>query len=154
MSKNRLIRVAFVKYSPNGKAYPTRCDREDIREGDDVEVLMRANSADAYYIDGTVDSIELHCWNCTSRVVNLTSEVEYSITDDGMYHRKVKLQTASIHSIADWRAKKKQYYEGLSASARSEMRHIYEASVGNDGEDAYLGDGLWIKPDGSLEDRD
>lgn len=154
MSKNGLVRVAFIRFSPNGKAYPTRCDREDIREGDEVEVLMRANSADAYYIDGTVDSIAHHRWNCTCRVVNLASEVEYSITGDGMFHRKVKLPTAPIYSIADWREKKKQYYEGLSVSARSEMRHIYEATAGNDGEDAYLGDGVWIKPDGSLEDKD
>lgn len=154
MLNNRLIRVAFVKFSANGKAYRTRCDREDIREGDEVEVLMRANSADAYYMDGTVDSIAYHSWNCTCRVVNLIGEVEYSITDDGTFHRRVKLPTAPVYSIADWREKKRQYYEGLSVSARSEMRDIYEATAGNDGEDAYLGDGLWIKPDGSLDDRD
>ena len=154
MSNNRLIRVAFVKFSANGKAYPTRCDREDIREGHEVEVLMRANSDDAYYIDGTIDSITHHRWNCTCRVVNLTSEVEYSINDDGMFDRKVKLPSAPVYSIADWREKKKQYYDGLSISARSEMRDIYEATAGNDGEDAYLGDGVWITPDGSLDDRD
>lgn len=153
MSKNRLIRVAFVKLSPNGKAYPTRCEREDIGVGQEVEVLMRANSADAYYMDGTVDSIAYHRWNCTCRVVNLTSEVEYSIKDDGMFYRKVNLPAAPVYSIADWREKKKQYYESLSVSARSEMRDIYEAVAGNDGEDAYLNNGIWIKPDGSLDDR-
>lgn len=154
MSSNRIIRVAFVKFSSNGKAYPTRCDREDIREGHEVEVLMRANSADAYYMDGTVDFIEHHRWNCTCRVVNLINEVEYSITDNGMFERKVQLPNAHVYFIADWREKKKQYYEGLSVSARSEMRDIYEAVAGNDGEDAYLDNGVWIGPDGSLDDRD
>ncbi len=87
-------------------------------------------------------------------VVNLTSEVEYSVTADCTFERKVKLPTAPVYSIADWREKKNQYYKGLSVSARSEMRDIYEAAAGNDGEDAYLGDGIWIKPDGSLDDRD
>jgi len=154
MSKNRLIRIAFIKFSANGKVYPTRCDREDIREGHEVEVLMRANSDDAYYMDGTVDSITYQRWNCTCLVVNLTCEVEYSITDDWMVDRKIKSPSADVHSIADWREKKKRYYEGISVSARSEMQDIYEAVAGNDGEDAYLGGGVWIKPDGSLDDRD
>ena len=153
MSKNRLIRVAFVKFSPNGKAYPTRCDREDICEGDEVEVLMRANSVDAYYMEGTVDSMAHHRWNCTCRVENLTNEVEYSFTKDGIFNREVKLPTAQVHSISAWREKKKKYYESLPVSAQSEMREIYEAVAGNDGDDAYLGDGVWIKPDGSLDDR-
>lgn len=153
MSENKLIRVAFVKFSPKGKVYPTRCDREDIREGDEVEVLMRANSVDAYYIEGMVDSITHQRWNCTCRVVNLTSEVEYSFTDDGIFNREVKLPTAPVYSISVWREKKKQYYESLPASAQSEMREIYEAVVGNHGEDAYVGDGIWIKADGSLDER-
>lgn len=153
MSKTKLIRVAFVKFSPNGKAYPTRCDREDICEGNEVEVLMRANSVDAYYMEGIVDSIAHHRWNCTCRVTNLTSEVEYSFTDDGMFHREVKLRTAPVYSITAWRENKKQYYESLPVSAKSEMREIYEAVAGSDGEEAYLGDGIWIKPDGSLDDR-
>ena len=153
MSKKRLIRVAFVKFSEHGKTYPTRCDREDIREGNEVEVLMRANSADAYYMDGTIESIAHHRWNCTCRVMNLTSEVEYTIADDFTVDRKVNLPAAPVYSIADRREKKKKYYEGLSVSARSEMRDLYEAVSGNDGEDAYLSDGVWIKPDGSLDDR-
>lgn len=153
MSKNRLIRVAFVKFSANGKTYPTRCDREDIREGNEVEVLMRANSADAYYMDGTVESIAHRRWNCTCRITNLTSEVEYAITDDFTVDRKVKLPTAPVYSLAERRERKKQYYEGLSVSARSEMLDLYEAVAGNDGEDAYLSNGVWIKPDGSLDDR-
>lgn len=115
---------------------------------------MRAVSEDAYYIDGVVDSISYERWNCTCRVVNLTSEVEYSMTTDGMFDRQVKAVAAPVYSIAAWKAKKKGYYEGLSASARREMRDIYDAAAGENGEDAYLGDGVWIKPDGSLDDRE
>ena len=153
MSKNKLIRVAFVKFAPNGNTYPTRCDRDDIYEGNEVEVLMRANSEDAYYIEGTVDSIEYHRWNCTCRVMNLTSEVEYSFTDDGIFHREVRLPIAQVYSTQAWNEKKKQYYASLPVSAQSEMRQIYEAVAGNHGKDANLGDGIWIKPDGSLDDR-
>lgn len=154
MSNNRLVRVAFVKFSPNGKAYPARCDREDIREGHEVEVLMRANSADAYYIDGTVIAIAHRQWNCRSHVVNLTSEIDYSISDDGMFERKVRLPTAPVYSIKEWQEKKKRYNASLAVSAQNEMRDIFEAVAGDDGEDAYLGDGIWITADGSLDDRE
>ena len=151
--KNPLIRVAHVRFSPNGKTYPTRCDRQDIREGHEVEVLMRADSEDAYFMDGVVDSISHHRWNCSCRVVNLTSEVEYSITADGIFDRKVTVKSASVYSIADWRERKGRYYDSLPASARNEMREIYDAAAGEDGEDAYLGDGMWIRSDGTLEDE-
>ena len=153
MSQNPLVRVAHVKFSRNGKAYPTRCNREDIREGHDVEVLMRAESDDAYYIDGVVDSISHQRWHCTCRVANLTSEVEYSVTDDGMFDRKVKLNVASVYSIDAWRKKKEGYRESLSHSAQREMREVYEATKCEDGEDGYLCDGIWVRPDGSLDDR-
>lgn len=39
------------------------------------------------------------------------------------------------------------------SAARDEMREIYEAISLDDGEDAYLGDGIWISSDGSLDDR-
>lgn len=153
MKKSKQVRVAHVRFSSTGKAYPTRCDREDIREGNEVEVLMRANSDASYYMEGIIDTISYHRWHCTCHVVNLISEVEYSITDDGMFDRKVNLPAAPVYSIADWKERKKGYNEGLSPDVRSEMRDIYEAVAGNDGENAYLSDGVWITPDGSLDDR-
>lgn len=151
--KTPLIRVAHVKFSPNGTAYPTRCDRQDIREGHEVDVLMRADSENAYFMNGLVDSISHHRWSCSCRVANLTSEVEYSITADGMFDRKVTSKSSTVHSTADWLERKGRYYDSLPASARDEMREIYDAVAAEDGEDAYLGDGLWIKPDGDIEDR-
>lgn len=153
MSIAKLVRVAFVRFSPNGKSYPARCDRRDIAEGHEVEVLMRAESEDAYYMNGVIDSIEFHRWYCTCRVENLISEVEYSISDDGEFERKVNLSPAKVYAVADWTERKRAYYESLSPSVRNEMRDIYDAAAGEDGEDAYLGDGVWIRPDGSLDDR-
>ncbi|MEZ5646020.1 MAG: hypothetical protein R3E94_03250 [Burkholderiaceae bacterium] len=153
MTRAKLVRVAFVRYSPQGKVYPALCDRRDIVEGNEVEVLMRAESKDAYYMNGVVDHIEFHRWNCTCRVENLTSEVEYSITDDGEFDRKVNLPSARIYDVADWLERKRGYYDTLSSSVRDEMQDIYHAAAGEDGEDAYLGDGVWIRPDGSLDDR-
>lgn len=153
MGNQKLVRVAFVRYSPNGKAYPARCDRTDIVEGNEVDVLMRAESEDAYYMNGVVDRIEFHRWHCTCRVANLLSEVDYSISDDGLFDRRVNLDSGKVYTVADWAARKKVYYEGLSSSVRDEMQDIYDAAAGNEGEDAYLGDGMWITPDGSLEDR-
>lgn len=153
MSNQKLTRVAFVRFSPNGKAYPTRCDRSDIVEGNEVEVLMRSESNGAYYMDGVVDRIEFHRWHCSCRVVNLLGEVEYTISDDGVFERHVNLASAKVYAVPDWSERKQGYYETLSSGARDEMRGIYDAVVGKDGEDAYLGDGMWITPEGDIDDR-
>lgn len=56
-----------------------------------------------------------------------------------------------------WQEQKAEYIRSLpkstEAAARDEMREIYEAISLGDGEDAYLGDGIWISSDGSLDDR-
>ncbi|MCP5283768.1 MAG: hypothetical protein H6933_02600 [Burkholderiaceae bacterium] len=153
MTRTKLIRVAFVRFSPMGKAYPTRCDRRDIEEGSEVEVLMRAESDDPYYMNGVVERIEFHRWNCTCRVDCLVGEAEYFITEDGEFGRRLNLPSAQVYEASDWMERKRAYYGSLSESARDEMKGIYRASAGEDGEDAYLGDGVWIRPDGSLDDR-
>lgn len=132
MSKNPLIRVAGVKFNNNGKSYPTRCDREDINEGDEVEVLMRAGTSKEHIMQGEVTEISLHRWECSCHVINLASEVEYSIDSDGSLNRIV---TSS------------------NSMEKHEMRELYKAVSIEDGEDAYLGDGVWISSDGSLDDR-
>jgi len=153
MARTKLVRVAFVRYSPNGNSYPARCERQDIEVGDEVEVLMRANSEKAYYMNGTIDQIEFHRWQCTCRVECLVSEVEYFITEGGEYDRRINAPSARIYDATDWMAKKNGYYASLPQSASDEMRDIYEAAAGKDGDDAYLGDGVWITSDGKLEDR-
>lgn len=147
MAQNRLVRVAFVRFSPQGKSYPALCNRRDIVEGDQVEVLMSAESDRPYYMKGVIDHIEFHRWHCTCRVECLVSEVEYSITEDGMFERNVNLPSATVYEVAVWKDRK-----GPN-TRRSEMQALYEAVAGEDGEDAYLGDGVWIRPDGSFDDR-
>ena len=54
----------------------------------------------------------------------------------------------------EWGAKygdKSKPAEGQSAS--SEMQDIYYAASSGDGGPAYLGDGMWVSPNGSIEDR-
>lgn len=153
MLNQNFVRLAFVRFSPNGKAYPTRCDRPDIVDGNEVEVLMRALSDGAYYMDGVVDRIEFHRWHCTCHVVNLLSEIEYTMSDEGVFERHVNLAPARVYAVSDWNERKRTYYEALPLGVRDEMRDIYEAIVGKDGEDAYLGDGMWITPEGDLDDR-
>lgn len=43
---------------------------------------------------------------------------------------------------------------GEDRSASSEMKDIYYAASSGDGGSAYLGDGMWISPSGSIEDRE
>ena len=56
-----------------------------------------------------------------------------------------------------WREQKSEYIRNQPKStvvaAKDELVEIYEAISPGDGEDAYLGDGVWISPDGSLDDR-
>lgn len=153
MTRANLVRVAFVRYSPQGKSYAARCDRRDIVEGHEVEVVKWAESDDAHYLIGVIDRIEFHRWHCTWRVENLVSDVEYSITEDGKFNRKVNLPSAKVYAVAAWRERKRAYYDARSSSARNDMQDIYHAVAGEDGEVAYLGDGVWIRPDGSLDDR-
>ena len=54
----------------------------------------------------------------------------------------------------EWGAKYGDRGKNKQGSAGSEMRDIYYAASSGDGEAAYLGDGMWITPSGSLEDRD
>ena len=49
--------------------------------------------------------------------------------------------------------KKRDHIKSLPPTAKSEMRQLYEATAHEYGEDAYLGGGMWISPDGSLSDK-
>lgn len=47
----------------------------------------------------------------------------------------------------------RNYYPSNNDEANRELRDIYDAISVGDGEDAYLGDGVWIGSDGSWSDR-
>lgn len=153
MSQTPLIRVAHVRFTPKGKSYATRCDREDILVGHEVEVLMHAVTEKAYYIDGMVTAVSHQRWNCSCHTVNHVCELEYIIDDDGLLDRKINLNINPEPPSADWQVQRESYYNTLPESSKNEMREIYNAIAHEDGEDAYLGDGIWISADGSLDDR-
>lgn len=148
-------RIAYVQFSPNGRSYPLLCVREDLGVNDHVEVLMNADTEKAYYNDGWITAIEYHRWACRSHVVNHIEEVDYSIDDTNgfAFVRHVDLTKRKPKPVEEWKRAKAPYVASLPRSARDEMLEIYDAVEGAEGEDAYLGDGMWIKSDGSLEDR-
>lgn len=76
-------RVAFVTLTPQGKSYAMRCDRRDLNVGDRVEVLMHAESEQAYYDNGLITDIEDKRWDCSCHVVNHVSEVSYMFDSEG-----------------------------------------------------------------------
>ena len=152
MIKNTIARVAFVRFTTMGKLYPARCDRIDILEGHNVEVLMRAESENAYYITGVIEHIEFHRWHCSCRIENLVDEVEYYFTKNGMFEREINLRSANPYGVVESKEREEGRTDNLSLSVRREMQDIYQAIAGEDGEDAYLSDGVWIRPDGSLDD--
>lgn len=129
------------------------CPREDLGVNDQVEVLLRPHKPDATYMDGVITGVTWQRWNCRSQVLNHLSEVSYTIDDsDGFkWIRHVDLTRRADKATEQSQRKRAPYSE---PSARDEMLQIYDAVAGEDGEDAYLCDGMWIRPDGSVENRD
>jgi hypothetical protein len=132
-----------------------RCDRKDLGVGDNVEVEMYSGTGRAYWDNGIITAIEHHRWDCSCHVKNHIEEVSYTISDseDFKMIRTVDLSRRSKKSIEQWCQDKAPYFDSLPDSAHSDMRDIYEAIAHEDGEDAYLGDGIWVRPDGSLNDQ-
>lgn len=157
MSRKPVQRIAFVQLSPEGKPYAMRCDRKDLEVGDDVEVEMYAGTKRAYIDDGVITSVSYQRWKCSCHVINHIEEVSYSIdtTDGFALQRKVDLSKRIKRTVKEWQQEKAPYFESLPESTRSDMRDIYEAVAPEpeSGEDAYLGDGIWVKADGSLDDQ-
>lgn len=152
MSIKTIQRIAFVKLSPQGKSYAMRCDREDLVAGHEVEVLMYAGTDRAYYDDGVITSISHKKWECSCHVLNDINEVTYSF-DSGELTRKVDLFNNIKPLTGSWHNHKSAYIDSLPESVKSDMRDIYEAIAPEYGEDAYIGDGIWIRADGSMDDR-
>ena len=155
MSKTPFNRIAFVKLTPQGKSYAMRCERDDFSVGDQVEVEMYAGTLRSYFDDGVIADISYQRWVCSCHVVNHCSEVSYSIDTSNGFEliRRVDLTNRSTKPVEQWKQEKAPYLDALPASARDDMRAIYEAISADDGQDAYLGDGVWVRPDGSLDDR-
>ena len=89
-------RVAIIQYSPQGKEFSARCGRQDINEGDEVEVLTH----DDTYLPARVVRIQHEHWRCRDRVVNLASEVTYAIDTDGTFIRTVRPRRPALCLVA------------------------------------------------------
>jgi hypothetical protein len=148
-----LKRIAYVRLSENGTSYPMLCPREDLDVDDEVEVLLRPHDSDSTYMDGTITGVTWQRWDCRSQVLNHRSEVSYTIDDtDGFkWIRQVDLTRGADNATEQAERKWTPYSE---LSTRDEMLEMYDAVAGEDGEDAYLGDGVLIRPDGSVKSRD
>lgn len=134
LSSKPVQRIAFVKLSPEGKSYAMRCERRDLGVGDDVEVLMYAESDRAHYNDGVITDISHERWDCSCYVVNHVSEVHYSFDADG-FTRSVDLKNLRSQQLESWRAQKAPYLRLVSDSARTDRRGLREAGAPGEVED-------------------
>lgn len=148
-----LKRIAYVRLSQNRTSYLMLCPREDLGMDDEVEVLLRPHDSDSTYMDGTITGVTWQRWNCHSQVLNHRSEVSYTIDDtDGFKRiRHIDLTRGADNATEQAERKWSSYSE---PSTRDETLEMYDAVAGEDGEDTYLDDGVWIRPDGSVESRD
>lgn len=126
------------------------CPRKDLGANDQVEVLLHADSPNATYMDGVITEVTWQRWECRSKVLNCLSEVTYTIDDtDGLkWVRHVDLMRRAGKTAELSEPKIAPY---LKQPTRDEMLHIYEATAGEEGEDAYLCDGVWISHDGLVK---
>ncbi len=154
MSRKPVQRVAFVKLTPGGTSYAMRCDRLDLGVGDSVEVEMYAGTKRAYFDSGEITAVEWHRWNCSCHVLNHAEEVFYRIEDtDGFAMVRTVDLSKRATTVACDRRRWDSRRVNPQGSAESDLRSIYDSITHEQGEDTYLSDGVWMRPDGSLDDR-
>lgn len=156
MSKTPIQRVAFVRLTPQGKPYPMRCDREDLGIGDQVEVLMHADSASPHWDSGVIVDVAYHRWDCSCHVKCHRDEmrVEIDTTNGFELQHTIDLSGGPRKTPEQIRREKTEAIERHRPEPEGDdMRSLYRALTPKDGEDVYLTDGMWLRPDGSLDDR-
>ena len=110
--KKPLMRIAFVQYGPNGKAYPMRCPRRDINVGDDVEILRPLQGGTNAYEDCRVVGIANERWSVKGEVVHLQSELEWGFDPlKCQFTCTIKQKSKKVVSLQEHRAKKDSYNE-------------------------------------------
>lgn len=130
MSRKRMVRVAAIRFTPYGKSYVARCDREDIDVGSAVVVLMHAGKADEFLTDAIVTGIQYEPWHCSCQVLYRVEEAPR------LAFGELSPSTSNISE---------------SAAAHNEMAELYECLTIEDGQDVYLSDGVWLSSEGSLQ---
>lgn len=156
MSRSPIQRVAFVKLTPQGKDYATRCDREDLGVGDHVEVLMHAESAQPHWDSGVIEDIAYLRWDCSCHVQCHRDELRIEIDSTNGFEMRHTIDLSN----SPRKTLEQIQQEKTTAIARrrpepedADMRSLYHDLAPVDGDDVYLSDGVWLRPDGSFDDR-
>lgn len=156
MNRSPIQRVAFVRLTPQGKTYAMRCDREDLGVGDHVEVLMHAESAQPHWDSGVIEDIAYLRWHCSCHVKCHRDEMRIEIDSTNGFQMR---HTIDLSNGPRKTPKQIQQEKATAISRRrpeverADMRSLYEDLAPVDGEDVYLSDGIWLRPDGSFDDR-
>lgn len=154
MSNRPIQRIAYVKLTPRGTAYPMRCEREDLGIGDRVAVLMHANSPQPHWDSGIIEHIAYQRWNCSCHVKCHSDEmrVEFDLTNG--FRHTIDLSKGPRKTPEQIRREKAEATAGRHHEPEGyDLRSVYRDLAPVEGEDVYLSDGVWLRPDGSLDDR-
>lgn len=149
MLSKPLQRIAFVRFTPKGKSYAMKCDREDLIVGDEVGVVMYAGTNKECHQSGEITSISYEHWNCSCVVLCHTCEIQISLEDDDIVFI-IDRSDKSQAEIQKWRSDRK---ERNNINYDSDMKDVYTSIAPEIGDDVYLSDGMWLTPDGNIEDR-
>lgn len=82
MEKQKIHRIAFIKFTEHGKSYPMQCDRDDLVVGDMVLFIKPDGTGQCYY-EGEITAIQYERWNCSGRVLSHLCDVNYEACDIG-----------------------------------------------------------------------
>jgi hypothetical protein len=156
MSRRPIQRVAFVRLTPQGKAYAMRCDREDLGVGDHVEVLMYAESAQSHWDSGVIEDVAYLPWDCSCHVKCHRDEMRIDIdaTNGFQMRHTIDVSGGPRKTLGQIQQEKATaMVRHCPAQEGAEMRSLYHDLAPVDGDDVYLSDGVWLRPNGSFDDR-
>jgi hypothetical protein len=90
-------RIAFVRFTQNGRAYPVNCDRSDLAQNDIV--VVRLLGLDGRLKVARVDRVEFLNWHCKNTLICKRSE--YARGEDGRYRIKRDVAPGTVETLAD-----------------------------------------------------
>lgn len=148
-----LRRIALVRFSPQGSAYPTDCPRPDLQVGDAVEVTMRAGQPDEHFLKGVITAIRHQRWACSCKTLYRASEVESGwavdeASGEWTFVRRVlgRVSTEREEDLADWSTG----FGRMEQDGGPSLHELYEAMGEGNGAPLYLNDGVWLSAGGRV----
>lgn len=139
--RNREKTVVILIRSRGVDALETPCLTRDMVNGDGLLSVSVVQERDRFvelsYIDSEA-SVHDRVLDICNRAVNDKAIPDSLFARIGIGRK-------------EWGAK---YGNRSKHSMSGEMRDIYYAASSGDGGDAYLGDGMWISPNGSIREQD